>query len=93
MNTAQTKTVLAYLFWKNVYHNWVLYNIVWIYFFCFNRYFRSSVRLNWACIRVEWQDSRRVFWMHLDGVMHQLSDTIIIANMLISELKDNTPTT
>jgi hypothetical protein len=82
------KTIIPYLFWKNVYHNWLLYKVTWLFCFCISSRFRKRVRLRWACSRVERQDEMRIFWFRINRTLHQISDHIIIAQYVLNQLKE-----
>lgn len=71
------KAIASYIFWKNVYHNSILYSLAWLWFFAFNKYFRSHIRLELACMKVERQDEQRVFYSKMMLMIDDISKTLI----------------
>lgn len=78
------KPLISYIFWKNVYHNYWLYFLTWLYYFIFIKRFRNEVRLNWSCMLVENQDEWRVKWAELSK---HIGEIYIIMNSLLTDIK------
>lgn len=83
--------MISYLFWKNVYHYSWLYGIAWIWYFCFYKEFRSIVKLDWGCKKVQRQDEYRVwvtkFNKEWEEIRDLLKSTMAFINSLNGEIK------
>jgi hypothetical protein len=82
------KTEIDYIIRKSLFHIVWLKWLMVVYYFIFNRYFRSQILLIMACNRVESQDECRVWYQQtIKPIADMLNDLTIFLTALNQKTK------